>query len=58
MFCHFLKFGPLVLLGIAYDGSLEHCLTTNRGKTHRKKIRGPQIEYEIRVFAIFARLHH
>ena len=38
MFYHFLKFGPLVLLEIAQDGSLEHCLTTNRGKTHGKKL--------------------
>ena len=34
-FYHFLKFGLLVLLEVAYDSSLEQCLTTSGGKTHR-----------------------
>ena len=36
-FCHFLKFGSLVFLQIAQDDSLEHCLTTSRGKTCKEK---------------------
>ena len=29
-FCHFLKFGSLVFFEIAYNDSLQQCLTTNR----------------------------
>ena len=36
-FCHFLKFGSLVFLEIAYSDSLEQCLTFSRGKIHQKK---------------------
>ena len=39
----FLKFGSLVFLEIAYDDSLEPCLTTRRTKTHEKKIVGPKL---------------
>ena len=38
---HGIKFGSLVFLEIALDDSLEHCLTTSRGKTH-EKISGAQ----------------
>ena len=40
VFCHFIMFASLVFLDIAQDESLEHFLTTNRGKTHEKKIWG------------------
>ena len=36
-FCHFLKFGSLDFLEIAYNDSLEQCLNTSRGKTGKKK---------------------
>ena len=39
-FCHFLKFGSLVFLEIAYDDSLEQCLTTSNCKTNEKKLAG------------------
>ena len=35
-FCCFLRFGSLVFLGIAYNGSLQQCLTSRRSKTHKK----------------------
>ena len=35
-FFHFLKFGSLVFLEIAYNDNLEQCLTTSRGKTSQK----------------------
>ena len=41
-FCHFLKFGSLVFLEIAYSDSLQQCITTRRGKTH-EKIFGDQL---------------
>ena len=37
LFCHFLKFGSLVFLEIAYNDSLQQCLISSRGKTHKKK---------------------
>ena len=36
-FCHFLKFGSLDLLEIAYNDSLKQFLTFSRGKTYEKK---------------------
>ena len=42
-FGHFFKFGPLVLLEISYDDSLEHCPTTSRGKTHGQIFGGPKL---------------
>ena len=36
LFCHFLQFGLLVFLEIAYSDSLEQCITSTRGKTHEK----------------------
>ena len=36
-FFHFLKFGSLDFLGIAYNDSLQPCLTSCRDKTHEKK---------------------
>ena len=57
VFCYFFKFGSLVFLEIAQDDSLEHDLTTSRGKTHEKNW-GFQSGSRIRVFAIFSRFHH
>ena len=39
-FCYFRKFGSLVFLYIAYDDSLEQCLTTSRGETYEKNCWG------------------
>ena len=36
VFCHFFKFGSLVFLEIAYSDSLQQCITSSRGKTHKK----------------------
>ena len=46
-----------MFLEIAYDDGLEHWLTTSRGKTHERSL-VPQAGSEMRVFAIFSRLHH
>ena len=35
-FDHFLKFGSLVFLEIEYNDSLQQCMTSSRGKTHKK----------------------
>ena len=43
-FCHFLRFGSLVCLGIAKDDSLEQCLTTSRRKTHEKNFCGTNVD--------------
>ena len=40
-FIHFPKFVSLVFLEVAYSDSLEHCLTTSRGKTHEKSFGVP-----------------
>ena len=37
VFHHFLKFGSLVFLEIAYNDSLQQCIASDRGKTHEKK---------------------
>ena len=42
VFCHFLKFGSLVFLEIAYNDSLQQCMISSRGKTHEKNF-GDQI---------------
>ena len=34
-FCHFLKFGSLVFLEIAYNDNLQQCLTSSRGKVEK-----------------------
>ena len=36
------KFGSLVFLEIAYNDSLQQCLTTSRGRIHEKKFYGPK----------------
>ena len=41
-FFHFLKFGSLVFREIAYNDSLQQCLTTNRCKTCKKMFWGPK----------------
>ena len=40
VFCHFLEFGLLVFLEIAYNDSLQQCLTSSRGKPHEKNVGG------------------
>ena len=45
-FFHFLKFGTFVFLEIAYNNSLQQCITSSRGKIHQKnhiKFFGAQI---------------
>ena len=67
VFRHFLEFGSLVFLEIAYNDSLQQC----RGETHGKHFWGSnlgqtklqrddslEIGPEIRVFAIFSSLYH
>ena len=41
-FCHFLKFGSLVFLEIAYDDSLQRC-TSSIGKSHENNFLGPNL---------------
>ena len=48
-FPHFLKLGSLVILEIAYNDSLQQCLTSSRGGKIRPKIR---------FFVIFSSLVH
>ena len=43
-FCHFLKFGSLVFLEIAYNDSLQQCLTSSRDKTYKKIFWGPTMD--------------
>ena len=50
VFCHFFKFGCLVFLEIVQDDSLEHCLTTSRGKTQEKKLGGTKLGPKLGVF--------
>ena len=38
VFRHFLKFGSLVLLEIAYNDSLQQYLTSSGGRTHEKNL--------------------
>ena len=38
VFCHFLTFSSLVFFEIAYNDSLQQCLTFSRGKAHEKKL--------------------
>ena len=35
-FCYFLKFGSLVILEIAYNDSLQQCVTSSRDKIHKE----------------------
>ena len=35
-FCHFVKFGLLVFLEIAYSDSFQQCIISSRVKTHKK----------------------
>ena len=57
-FCQFLRFDSLVFLEIAYKDSLQQCITSSRGKTHKKifgmKFASKQakIRPQIRFFAI------
>ena len=62
VFCCFFKFGSLVFLEIAYGDSLQQCITSSRGKTHKKDWGGGQIwakiGLDIRFSAIFSSLVH
>ena len=64
-FFHFLKFGSLVFLEIAYNESLQQCLTCSRGKIPDKKfgdlIFGKMGQNQAKIqgfFAIFSSLFH
>ena len=39
----FSKFGSLVFREIAYNDSLQTCITSSRGKIHEKKFWGPNL---------------
>ena len=41
-FFHLLKIGSLVFLEIAYNDSLQQCLTSSRGKAHEEKFLRPK----------------
>ena len=43
VFCHFLGFGSLVFLKIAYNDSLQQYLTSSRSKTHGKIFDDPNL---------------
>ena len=43
LFCYFLKFVSLVFLEITYSDSLRECLTSSRGKIHKKKFLIPNL---------------
>ena len=61
---HFLKFGSLVFLEVAYNDSLQICLAFRRGKIHEKNFGGPNLwqrgqkRPKTRFFAIFSSLVH
>ena len=64
-FCHLLQFGLLVYLEIAYNDSLQQCITSSRGKTHETDFWGTKfglkrarIWPEIRFFVFFSSLSH
>ena len=46
-FCHFFKFGSLVLQEIAYYDSMKHCQNTSRGKIHEKSFGGPKLGFKL-----------
>ena len=43
VFRHFLEFGSLIFLEIAYNDSLQQCLTSNKGKTRGKYFWGSNL---------------
>ena len=43
VFLPFSQVSFISFLLIAYDDSLEHCLTTSRDKTHQKNLGGPNL---------------
>ena len=51
-FCHFPKDGSLVFLEIAYNDSLQQCLTCSRGE-NPNWTKQAKFESKIRFFAIF-----
>ena len=56
-FCHFVKFGLLVFLEIAYSDSFQQCIISSRVKTHKKNWGAKiwaKIGPETRFFAVFS----
>ena len=45
VFCHFLKFGLLAFREIAHNYGLQQCLTSSRGKIHKKSFWGPNLVF-------------
>ena len=43
VFHHFFELGSLIFLEIAYNDSLQQCLTFSRGDTHGKNFWGPNL---------------
>ena len=64
VFCFFLKFGSLVFLEIAYNYSLQRCVTTSGVKIHEKFflvqiwVKSTKIGSKIKFFVIFSSLVH
>ena len=64
VFGHFLKFGSIVFLEIAYNDSLQQCIISSRGKTHEKNFwiqiwaKQAKIGSKISFFVIFSSLVH
>ena len=56
VFWHFLKFGSLVFLEIAYIDSLQQCLTCSRGKIQEEIFVGAKMGPETSFFCHFLRL--
>ena len=62
VFCHFLRFGSLFFLKIAYSDTLQQCVTSSRGKIHEKRfwtqiwVESVKIGSKIKFFAIFLSL--
>ena len=59
VFRHFLEFGSLAFLEIAYNDSLQQCITSRRDKNYEKNLRDSNLDQnrpKIRFFAIFLSL--
>ena len=64
-FCHFLKFCSLVFFEIAYNDTLQQCITSVRGKTQESFFWGPNLGQngpksgpKLDFFTIFSSLVH
>ena len=55
VFCQFLQFVSLAFFEIAYNDSLQQCLTSSRGKIHEKKFRGPKLGPKL-GFSLFSKV--